>query len=137
MSKSTITVRVDDRIRMMSTLLALTTWPEQEQAMHPHGTHAHARAVRDALAHAEEHTAAMTMQDMLESGLTLDTVFSYVNVLSWPGIRARTGELPDWAPEAWSTQMRDFMHANRVTAIWDKDKKAWAEAEQQATHALE
>jgi len=137
MGKSTITVRVDDRLRMMSTLLALTTWPEQEQMFHPHGTHAHAHRLREALAHVEEHAAAITMQEMLESGLPLDTVFSYVNVLSWPGIRARAGELPTWAPENWSTQMRDFMHANHVTDLWGRDKAAWADAEQQAIRALE
>ncbi len=136
MGNSTITVRVDDRVRMLSTLLALTTWPEQEQAFHPHGVHAHARALRDALTHTEEHEAVLTMQEMLETGLPLDTIFSYVNVLSWPGIRARAGELPTWAPEDWSVQMRNFMHANRVTDIWAHDKDAWAEAEQQAERAL-
>jgi hypothetical protein len=136
MSAGVITVRVDDRVRALATLLALTTWPEQEQAYKPHGIHAHAKAVRAALGHLENHPAAIKMQEMLESGLTLDDVFSYVNALSWPGMRAKAADLPAWAPEDWSGELRDFVNANRVRDVWEHDRTAWVQAEDQARAAL-
>jgi len=136
MTASEITVRVDDRVRLLSALLALTTWPEQEQAFHPHGVHAHARATRVALAAAEEHPAVQIMQDLLETNHSLSTIFSYAACLSLPGFRARSADIPTWAPEAWPVQLRDFAHAYRVRDIWEKDKTAWKEAEEQALKAL-
>jgi hypothetical protein len=137
MAASTITIRIDDRIRLLSTLLALTTWPEQEQAFHPHGVHAHAKAVRTALATAEEHPAVLTMQELMETKYDLGTLFSYSACLSLPGFRARSADIPAWAPDDWAIQLRDFAHAYRVRDVWEKDKNAWKEAEAQARRALE
>jgi hypothetical protein len=132
-----ISVRVEDRIRMMSTLLALTTWPEQEQAFKPHGVHIHCRNLRSALSAAENHPAVVILQELMESGYSLDQIFSFINAISWPGIRARSDEVPAWAPADWSVQMREFMHSFRVKDIWDKDKQAWAQAQEQAGKALD
>ena len=52
MAGTSITVRVDDRVRALATLLALTTWPEQEQAFKPHGVHPYAKSIRVALGQA-------------------------------------------------------------------------------------
>lgn len=136
MAGTVITVRVDDRVRALATLLALTTWPEQEQAYKPHGVHAHARTVRNTLGHLENHPAVIRMQEMLESGLALDDIFSYVNALSWPGMRAKAADLPAWAPEDWSSELREFINANRVRDVWEHDKSAWVQAEEQARTAL-
>ena len=137
MAASVITVRVDDRIRLLSTLLALTTWPEQEQAFKPHGIHAQAKAVRTALAAAEEHPAVHIMQEMLETNHSISTIISYSACLSLPGFRARSADIPDWASEDWPVQLRDFAHAYRVREVWEKGKAAWQEAEEQARRALE
>jgi len=137
MTASVITVRIDDRIRLLSTLLALTTWPEQEQAFKPHGVHAQAKAIRTALAAAEEHPAVQIMQEVLESDHNLSTIFSYSACLSLPGFRARSADIPAWAPEDWPVQLRDFAHAYRVRDVWEKGKTAWKEAEEQARQALE
>lgn len=136
MAGSNITVRVDDRVRTLATLLALTTWPEEEQAYKPHGVHAHAKAIRGALSQLEGHPAVIRMQELIESGRRLDEIFSYTNALSWPGMRARSADLPSWAPEDWSSNLREFVNANRVRDLWERDKSAWTQAEDQARTAL-
>jgi hypothetical protein len=132
-----ISVRIEDRVRMMSTLLALTTWPEQEQAFKPHGVHVHCRNLRAALAAAENHSAVVIMQELMEAGYSFDQLFTYTNAVSWPGIRAHADQVPAWAPADWSVQMREFMHSYRVKDAWEKDKAAWAQAQEQAEKALE
>ncbi|MBZ0288207.1 MAG: hypothetical protein K8I30_11380, partial [Anaerolineae bacterium] len=52
-----VVVRLDDRIRLMSALLAATNWPDKSQERQPHGTHAHARATRKYLAEWIKHDA--------------------------------------------------------------------------------
>jgi hypothetical protein len=123
-------------VRTLATLLALTTWPEQEQAYKPHGVHAHAKAVRNALGKLENHPAVIQMQEALESGRGLDEIFSFINALSWPGMRARSADLPGWCPEDWASNLRDFVNANRVRDVWEHDKSAWLDAEEQARTAL-
>ncbi|MGF1507313.1 MAG: hypothetical protein ACFB51_19625 [Anaerolineae bacterium] len=134
----TLTVKVDDRIRLMSALLAMTTWPMQEQDEKPRGIHAHARATRQHLREFEDHPAVLTMQELLESGRTLDSIFSYVTCLQWPGLRARSKDRPDWAPADWSQQMRDLMFSSRLQDFWgEPDEGPWYDAEQQAHHAVD
>jgi hypothetical protein len=136
MTESAIQVQIDNRIRLLAAILALTTWPEQEQAYKPHGVHAHARATRAALAAVEDHPAVLAMQELLESGLTLDAIFSYAACLNWPGLRIRGKQPPEWAPQEWSTLLRNFAHEQRITALWGRDGAAWDEAEASARRAL-
>lgn len=136
MSDCPITIQVDNRIRLLSTILAATTWPVEEQARHPHGVHAHAKATRVHVVKAEDHAAVQTMQELKERGLSLDDIFSYATCLNWPGLRARGTDLPDWAPKEWSAQIRDFMHSHRIRELWEQDEQTWEDAEAQAGRAL-
>src|SRR5574341_570861 len=133
MAGPTVAVHIDDRVRLLSVLLALTTWPEQEQDQRPHGVHAHARTVRAALQDAENHPAVINMQELLESGRGLPAIFSYAGALT-PDLEA-TGA-PDWAPPDWARQIRDFKSVYGVAGLWEDDGQAWADAEAAAVRAL-
>lgn len=135
MSESPVTVQIDDRIRLLSAVLAMTTWPEQEQDRYPHGVHAHAKATREYLAEDEYHPAVLAMQELMESGLSLDAIFSYAACLNWPGLRARGG-VPEWAPRQWAAQLRDFMHRTRLRDFWEQEASVWEQAAEQARRAL-
>lgn len=133
---SKVTVEKDNRVRLLSALLAMTTWPEQEQGFKPHGVHIHARHTREFLAEAEYHPAVITMQELLERGLTLDTIFSYAAALSWPELWI-SRDAPEWAPKDWHTQMQDFVQKTRITELWDRDDAAWNSAVAEAERALQ
>jgi hypothetical protein len=128
---------MDHSVRVLSALLAMTTWPEQEQAYKPHGVHTHARKTREFLAEAEYHPAVLSMQEVLESGETLDTIFSYAALLHWPGLRLRGKDAPEWAPKDWPAQIRDFAHSTRISELWDREKAAWESAAEESRRALE
>lgn len=134
MSESPIGVQVDDRIRLLSAVLALTTWPDQEQALRPHGVHAHARATRTALAEAEHHLAVQTMQEMLESTLTMEAIFSYAAYIEWPSLKV--DDPPEHIPDQWPGQLRDFLWTYKVLDLWQRDEGAWESAQTAARSAL-
>jgi hypothetical protein len=135
MSDSPITVRVDDRIRLLSAVLAMTTWPEQEQDRQPHGVHAHARMTRAHLTEDEYHPAVLSMQELLEASLPLDTIFSFASYLNWPGVRARGG-VPKWASKEWPAQIRDFLHRTRLRNLWEEETGIWNRAVEESGKAL-
>lgn len=131
-----ISIQVDNRIRLISYILALTDWPAKEQARYPHGVHQHIRSVHAHLAEATENDAVKTMQELMDSGHSLDMIFSYVACLNYPGLRAKGSLVPDWAPKEWSAQIRNFMHAFKVRNLWELDSAAWDSAIEEAERAL-
>ncbi len=135
MSVSPITVEIDNRIRLLSAVLALTTWPDQEQAIKPRGVHAHARATRSNLSEAEHHSAVQTMQNLLESTLTLEAIFSYAAYLEWPSLTV--DDPPEHIPAEWPDQLRDFLWTHKVLELWQRDETAWNSAQRAARAALE
>lgn len=135
MSQPPISVVVDDRIRLMAAILTITDWSEREQAEKPHGTHAHAKATQQALASLSGHPAVITMQDSLNQGYSLNTIFSYVTCLSWPGL-AVEGDIPDWSTASWASQLGDFWAVSPLNDLWERDRRDWDDAAAQATRAL-
>lgn len=127
MSKQYISVRVDDRVRLMSALLGLTSWPGREQESRPHGVHAHAKATRKHLEEFGDHGAVTRLQSLLDEGQTPSDLFAFALGLSWPGLRAR-GETPAWLPSGWSAEVRNFYIASKLAAFWKDEKAVWDEA---------
>lgn len=127
MSEQGIVVRVDDRVRLMTALLARTNWPEQEQAARPHGVHAHARATHKHLEEFGDHAAVERMQGLLDGGRTLAELFGFALGLSWPGLRAR-GDVPEWVPSGWTAEIRNFHIAGKLASFWQDEKAIWDEA---------
>ncbi len=136
MSDAPITIQADGRIRLLAAVLALTTWPFQEQDQQQHDIHPHAKATRDYLLPAENHPAVTAMQNLMEAGHALDAIFSYSACLEWPALDVRAEAVPEWASKDWATHLRDFMEASRLSSLWERDAAAWEDARQQATRAL-
>lgn len=118
-----VTVRLDDRIRLMSAVLAATDWPEKSQERQPHGTHAHARATRKYLDPYKNHEAVQAMQGLLNQGAPLEAMFTLAMQLSWPGLNI--AELPRWVPPRWNAQLRDFYEKANLAKWWKDEEAAW------------
>ena len=120
MTDTRVVVRKDDRIRLMSALLTLTDWPEREQAAKPHGVHAHAKATRSYLAEFSEHAAVQRTQQMLDEGRSLEDLFTFSQTLSWPSLRAKSADLPEWVPTGWTAEIRNFFVGSRLSTFTQK-----------------
>jgi hypothetical protein len=123
MTNQDVTVRLDDRIRLMSAALAATDWPEKSQERQPHGTHAHARATRKYLDPHKSHPAIQTMQSLLDQGAPLEAMFTLAIQLDWPGLEI--DELPRWVPAGWNSQLKDFYKTANLAKWWKDEDQVW------------
>lgn len=118
-----VTVRIDDRIRLMSALMAATNWPEKSQERQPHGTHAHARTTRKYLDSQRSHEAVQALQNLLDQGAPLEAMFTLVMQMSWPGLEMKNP--PRWMPPSWNTQLKDFHSKSNLADWWGKEDIPW------------
>jgi len=118
-----VSVRLDDRIRLMSAILAATDWPDKAQERQPHGTHAHSRATRKYLDPFKHHEAVQAMQSLLDEGAPLEAMFTFAVQMSWP--RLDIAELPRWVPPHWNVQLRDFYEKANLAKWWKDEEIVW------------
>ncbi len=129
-----VAVHLDDRIRLMSALLAVTDYPERSQSRDPHGTHAYARATRRRLAAFHRHEAVVALQGLLDKNAPLEAIFTLAMRLSWPSLEASS--LPRWVPKDWPALMRDFYLRADLGAWWASENAAWQDATAQTSRVL-
>lgn len=118
-----VSVKLDDRVRLMSAVLSVTTYPDQVQAARPHGTHLHARATRKRLMPFAKHEAVQTMQSLLEQGAPLEAMYMLALLLHLPD--GKVDRPPRWMPSGWDAQLADFYVKAGLTAWWDEEKAVW------------
>ncbi len=128
---STVDVRIDDRVRLLSALLSVTSWPDDEQARKPHGTHAHARSTRRTLQVHDKHPAALILQALLDRGVTLPEVFAYMVQLEWPGLTGGE-ERPIWAPPTWARHLLSFYNETGLQEWWEAETEVWKQCRREA-----
>jgi hypothetical protein len=121
-----VIVRLDDRVRLMSAVLAATDWPAKSQAKKPHGTHLHARSTRKFLEVVKNHPAVQAMQGLLDQNAPLEAFFTFALQLDWPSLTIK--ELPGWVPPKWNEQLADFYTQARLATWWKNEDAAWQSA---------
>ena len=125
--KRQVIIRVDDRVRLLSAVLAATNYPEMAQAQQRHGTHAHARGTRRLVSEFSSHPAAHAMQVLLEQRIPLASAFSYVLRLTWPGLDS-DDEMPRWVPPRWNVHLRHLFEVTGLQSWWDAEAAHWETA---------
>jgi hypothetical protein len=131
----TITVRTDDRVRLMSALLAATSWPDDEQQRKLHGTHAHARGTRRRVQAQARHPAVLILQALLDRGLPLEEMFGYVLHLGWPGLEG--DHQPEWAPPTWPRHLLNFYRHTGLDGWWEAEAVTWERAARETEAAVQ
>ena len=118
-----VIVKLDDRVRLMSAVLAATDYPEKAQKLKPHGTHSHARATRKRLSEFSSHPAVQSTQTLLEEGTPLEALFALVMVMDWPTLKI--AQLPTFVPTGYNAQLRDLYEKARLSEFWEEERAAW------------
>jgi hypothetical protein len=121
-----IAVTLDDRVRLLSALLAATRYPDDEQQRFPHGTHPHARHTRSLMLAHERHPAVIGLQSILDRGVPLEALFTVALTLGWPDLTVSA--TPDWLPPSWVITLRDFFRVSELAGWWEADAHAWDKA---------
>jgi hypothetical protein len=131
-----VTVRLDDRIRLMSAILAATDWPDKAQARQPHGTHAHARATRRYLKDHSGHDAVRSLQNLIDQGAPLEAVYTFALCLNWPDLELQLDALPGWIPPNWLAHLRDFLRVTDLTSWWADEARPWQKSVEEASKII-
>ncbi len=121
-----VSVKLDDRVRLLSAVLAATTYPDAVQAARPHGTHLHARATRKRVLPFAGHEAAQTMQGLLEQGAPLEAMYMLALLLRLPD--GKVDRAPRWMPLGWDAQLGDFYAKTDLPTWWNDESAVWNKA---------
>lgn len=132
---SDVTVRLDDRVRLISALLAATDYPDKAQQVKPHGTHAHARATRKHLNDHGKHPAVMITQAMLDKHVPLEALYTAALHLD-PRTLKPAKPMPTWLPKDWDTYLRDFLVKAGLQAFWQQENFVWDKAYTESQHVF-
>ena len=133
--QSDVIVKIDDRVRLMSAVLAATEYPTQAQKAKPHGTHAHARATRKFLKELSKQNAVEATQKLIDQGTPLDALFALVMLMDWPNLTIPA--LPPWAPHDYNAMLRDFYEIGELGEWWEKEKAVWDKTLHEAANVFQ
>lgn len=132
--QSDVSVRLDDQIRLMASMLSATDWPLKAQERKPHGTHAHSRATRKFLQEQMTHPAIQGLQTLLDQDAPIEAMFTLIMHFSWPGLEF--ANLPRWVPTDWDKHIRDFYEKARLSVWWAKEQEVWDRSLVEAGHVF-
>lgn len=123
MDRRQVVVRIDDRVRLMSAVLAATNYPDKAQERKRHGTHLHARGTRKAVSEHTHHPAVQALQGLLDQNVPLNSIFSYALRLTWPMLTVE--DMPRWVPLRWNEQLKHFYEVTNLAKWWQDEDENW------------
>ncbi|CAG1013004.1 MAG: hypothetical protein IAE83_14160 [Anaerolinea sp.] len=126
-NKRVVEVRTDDRIRLMSAVLAATDYPDASQARKKHGTHPHARGTRRLVAEYTHHPATHAMQVLLDQNIPMASIMNYAMRLTLPNF-AIDEDVPRWVPPRWHEHLQKFYEATDLGKWWTEEGDHWETA---------
>lgn len=140
---SDIITRTDNRLRLITSILALTGYSETEQRIESYEPHPIFLETIKWLEPYKEYRAISSMRDVLNSGVNPSPFFNYSLALSWPGFQFT--ELPDSFTSAksgaiesdYNIRLKEFYNATRIAELWEKQKSEWKNIEEDAERALD
>lgn len=127
-------VRLDDRVRLMAAVLAITTTTDEAHARRPHSAHTHARATRKHLAAYKAHPAVVALQGLLNQSAPYEAIFGYALRLKPPSYTLELS--PRWSPPAWNEQLGDFMRTASLSQWWAEEQPTWEKSLNEAKRVL-
>lgn len=132
---STLSVAIDERMRLVTAVLAASDWPVEEQNQLTHAVHPHAKQVRQFVQPFGSHPAVNGVNEALLNGVLLADLFSAALRAAWPDFTP-TAELPHVLKiENWVQSLADFAQKTAVsTDFWPHHTAVWNEAQSALTH---
>lgn len=131
MSERKVQVRIDNRVRLMSALLAATNFPTTEQ----YQPHQHARITMRHVMEFAHHPSVKGAQVLLDQGAPLEALYTYALKLSWPELEAV--QSPRWVPPKWNEQLRNFYEVTNLADIWNEADDDWEKARSESAAILD
>ena len=115
MSNSQLEIVIDDRLRLVTAVLAAGKWPDLEQAQLTHAVHPYAKQTRQFVTDYAGHPAVIWVNQVIERGEPLDDVFTAV--------------FQSVQQEAFD----DFLTTAKLASFWQEHAAYWDEAQNDLT----
>lgn len=127
---ATLWITIDERLRLVTAVLAASDWPVEEQNQLTHAVHPHAKRVRQFVQSFSSHPAVNGANEALLNGVDLADLFSAALRCTWPDFTP-TAELPRVLKiRNWVQSLADFAQKTAVsTDFWPQQTAVWQEAE--------
>ena len=127
---ASLTITIDERLRLVTAVLAASNWPPEEQAQLTHAVHAQAKLVRQFVQPFASHPAVNGANEALLNGVSLTDLFSAALRCTWPGFTPMA-ELPRVLKiSEWVQSLADFARQTSiVTLLWAAHTAVWQEAQ--------
>jgi hypothetical protein len=126
---SNLDIAIDERMRLVTAVLAISSWAEDEQNQLTHAVHPQAKRVRHFLRPFSSHPAVNGVNEALLNGVTLNELFSAALRCRWPDFAPIT-KLPTVLKiQGWLYSLADFARKTAVTSqFWPQQTAVWDEA---------
>lgn len=126
---STFNITIDERMRLVTAVLAASDWPDEEQKQQPHAVHSQAKQLRQFVQPFRSHPAVKGVNEALLNGVELEELFSAALRSTWPDF-APTTELPHLLKiNEWVHSLADFARETSIMMLfWSKHTAVWQEA---------
>lgn len=126
---ATIQVKIDERARLVTAVLAASHWPDEEQQQLTHAVHPHAKQTRHFVQPYRHHQAVQGVNEALINGVTLEELFSTAVRCNWPTFEPAE-PLPNLLKiERWARSLSNFEHDSDIDQkFWPKHAAAWQTA---------
>lgn len=122
-------ISIDERLRLVTAVLAMSRWAEDEQNRLTHAVHPQAKQLRYFLRPFSSHPAVNGANEALLNGVALSDMFSAALRCTWPDFEPVV-ELPHVLKiEEWVRSLADFGRDTAVSSqFWPQQTAVWAEA---------
>lgn len=131
---TSLRVTVDDRLRLVTAVLAAGDWPGIEQKERTHAVHPHAKQTLHAMQAYKSHPAVYHMNEALLNGVSLDDLFSAAVRCAWPDFMP-TEPLPNILQvDTWTQSLAGFAQETKIVPqFWPAHQSVWDESENELT----
>lgn len=126
MSEQKIEVGMNEQARLVTAVLAASSWPEREQAQTTHAVHPHSKQTKQYLVDYKGLTAVGELNAALEAEISLVDIFTAAVRCSWPDLTPQE-EIPAGL-ESWAGALADFSRATAIDTFWSTHSADWDEA---------
>lgn len=127
---STFNIVIDERLRLVTAVLAVSNWPVEEQNRLTHAVHPQAKQVRQFVQPFVSHPAVIGANEALLNGVDLADLFSAALRCTWPDFSPQE-ELPRVLKiKEWVHSLANFAAQTAVaTEFWPQHTAVWQEAQ--------
>jgi hypothetical protein len=123
---SELTVVIDERVRLVTAVLAASHWPEMEQAQTTHAVHPHSKQVKQWVRPFQNHRAVQRVNDSFGANVGLDSLFTAVLRCGWSDKINITA--PPEGAQDWIKSLADFAVQSQMLDFWADHAQPWEEA---------